>query len=58
LALLAVFSLLAGGCGGINGSQSVSPASLLLPGLLRADPPQTNAPVLPGENSVQLAGVR
>lgn len=58
LALLTAGSLLLAGCGGISGSQSVSPASFFLPGLLRADPPQTNAPVLLGEDSVQLAGVR
>ncbi len=27
------------GCGGINASKSVSPASFLIPGLLQADPP-------------------
>ncbi|HOW80412.1 MAG TPA: hypothetical protein P5037_03350 [Candidatus Paceibacterota bacterium] len=34
-------SLLASGagCSGINHTQSVSPATFLLPGLLRADPP-------------------
>jgi hypothetical protein len=31
--------LLGAGCSGINTSQSVSPASFLLPGLLQADPP-------------------
>jgi len=46
------------GCSGINASQGVSPASFFLPGLLRADPPQTNAPVLLGEPAVQLAVVR
>jgi len=29
------------GCGGINASQSVSPASFLLPGLMQATPPPT-----------------
>jgi hypothetical protein len=58
LALLSAGSLLLAGCGGISGSQSVSPASFFLPGLLKADPPKTNAPVLPGENSVELATVR
>jgi hypothetical protein len=58
LALLAAGLLLLAGCGGISGSQSVSPASFFLPGLLKADPPKTNAPVLSDENSVQLATVR
>lgn len=31
--------LLTAGCGGFSGSHSVSPASFLLPGLLKADPP-------------------
>jgi hypothetical protein len=31
--------LSAAGCGGLSASQSVSPASLLIPGLLQADPP-------------------
>jgi len=31
--------LAAAGCGGINASQGVSPASFFLPGLLQADPP-------------------
>ena len=30
--------LLCSGCGGINTTQSVSPASFFLPGLLKADP--------------------
>jgi hypothetical protein len=31
--------LIGAGCSGINTSQSVSPASFFLPGLLKADPP-------------------
>jgi len=30
---------LAAGCSGINSTQSVSPGSFFLPGLLQADPP-------------------
>jgi hypothetical protein len=39
-ALLA--SVVAGGagCGGLNASHSISPASFFLPGLLKADPPK------------------
>jgi hypothetical protein len=45
--LLAGSALLGSGCSGINASQSVSPATFLLPGLLKADPPVTepNAPL-------------
>ncbi len=33
------------GCGGVNASQSVSPASFFLPGILKAEPlGATNAP--------------
>ncbi len=55
---LAAIALLAGfcaGCGGFSGSQSVSPASFLLPGILKADPPPTNnapAPTLEFTNMV------
>jgi len=31
--------LIGTGCSGINTSQSISPASFFLPGLLKADPP-------------------
>jgi hypothetical protein len=57
-ALLAATALSVAGCGGINTSQSVSPASFFLPGLLKADPPQTNAPDLLSENSTEFATVR
>ncbi|HUZ07918.1 MAG TPA: hypothetical protein VMV89_10580 [Candidatus Paceibacterota bacterium] len=57
-ALLAATALSAAGCSGINASQSVSPASFFLPGLLRADPPQTNAPDLLSENSSDLVLIR
>lgn len=32
-------ALVATGCGGFSGSHSVSPASFLLPGLLKNEPP-------------------
>jgi hypothetical protein len=38
LALVAALSVATGGCGGINASHSISPASFLLPGLLKAQP--------------------
>ena len=56
--MIVALALGGAGCSGINASQSVSPASFFMPGLLKADPPQTNAPVLLGENAVQLAVVR
>ena len=41
-AVLPAFLWLGAGCGGINVSKSISPASFLLPGLLQADPPAAN----------------
>jgi len=49
---MCVILLAAGvGCSGINHTQSVSPATFLLPGLLKADPPPPSHPdqVLPTE---------
>jgi hypothetical protein len=57
-ALLAATAWCGAGCSGINTSQSVSPASFFLPGLLRADPPATNTPALLGEKTVELATIR
>ncbi len=37
-------SALFSGCGGFSGSHSVSPATILLPGLLKADPAPRPAP--------------
>jgi hypothetical protein len=39
LILVTALPLVATGCGGISGSQSISPATFFLPGLLRATPP-------------------
>jgi hypothetical protein len=46
-------SALFSGCGGFSGSHSVSPATLLLPGLLKADPAHRSAPGSP-TNGVAL----
>jgi hypothetical protein len=55
----AALALFGAGCGGINASQSVSPASFFLPGILKADPPvATNAPVAVSDLSNQLAQAR
>jgi len=40
-------SALVSGCGGFSGSHSVSPASILLPGLLKAEPAPAKAPGQP-----------
>jgi hypothetical protein len=55
LAMLMAFVLFSAGCGGINASQSVSPASFFLPGLLKAGPPSTNAPAALPDNSREVA---
>jgi hypothetical protein len=44
--MLMVSALALTGCGGINTGTSVSPASFFLPGILKTDPPATNAPVV------------
>jgi hypothetical protein len=41
--LLCLIALLATGCGGINASHSISPASFFLPGLMKNEP-QPQAP--------------
>ena len=60
LATLPALVLMVGGCGGINTTQSVSPASFFLPGLLKADPPAPlpEALTLPTEPENQVAVAR
>jgi hypothetical protein len=58
LTLLAAAPFLLGGCGGFSASRSVSPLDFLLPGIIKADPAQTNAPVAFTKDSVQLASAR
>lgn len=55
LATIPVILLLATGCSGFQGSHSVSPASFLLPGLMKADPPQA-PPTDTLQESVPAAG--
>ena len=43
MAMLLAAALLGAGCGGINATQTISPASFFLPGLLKASPPSTNS---------------
>jgi hypothetical protein len=57
--MLMVLALAVAGCSGINTGTSVSPASFLLPGILKVDPPPTNAPVaailISNQNQLALA---
>jgi len=55
LTMLAALVLAGTGCGGINASQTVSPATFFLPGLLKADLHATNTPAAVPENSGELA---
>jgi len=54
--LLAI-SALVSGCGGFSGSHSVSPASILLPGLLKADPSPAKMPGHPGREDGRVAAL-
>jgi len=58
LALLLALAVDGAGCGGINASQTVSPATFILPGLLKADSPSTNPPAVRPETSKELAFTR
>jgi hypothetical protein len=52
--------LLCAGCGGLAATGAVSPASFLLPGLLKADPPPVHPdPTLPasGPEEAELAQI-
>jgi hypothetical protein len=56
--MLMALALFGAGCSGINAGTSVSPASFFLPGLLKADAPQTNAPVSFPETSKEFASTK
>jgi hypothetical protein len=58
--LSAALALATSGCSGVNASKSVSPASFLLPGLIRAEPPPIDpaAPLPEPAPGVQVAQVR
>ena len=56
--MLVFVTLASAGCGGINAGTTVSPASFFLPGLMKADPPATNAPVAVSAPFQQLAQAR
>jgi hypothetical protein len=51
LSLFAALPLAGAGCSGINASQSVSPASFFLPGLLKNDAPARPAGLTPAPSS-------
>ena len=57
MAVLAMLVLTSAGCSGINTSQSVSPATFFLPGLLKNDC-STNTPSLHPEISSEIASVK
>jgi hypothetical protein len=56
-ALIPALVLMGAGCGGIATTQSVSPATFFLPGLLKADPPPAHPDLFPpaDEPAVELA---
>ncbi len=54
---MAALPLAVAGCGGINASHTVSPASFFLPGLIKNDTP-TNFPALTPANAAELATAR
>ena len=59
MTLLPVVALIGAGCGGINASQSVSPATFLMPGIIKNCPGCTNnVPLVMVENSSQVVSVR
>jgi hypothetical protein len=58
LAMLMVLTLFSAGCSGINAGASVSPATFLLPGIMKAGPPKTNAPVLLPESTKEFASIK
>jgi hypothetical protein len=58
LAAVATGSLLVAGCAGITAAGTISPLDFLLPGIIRTDPPQTNAPVVLVRSPVEIASVK
>jgi hypothetical protein len=56
--MLVTCGLVVAGCAGIHQSGSVSPATFFLPGLMKTDPPMTNAPGGLVEHSSEIAVIR
>ena len=50
--------MLLAGCGGISASRTVSPLDFILPGILKVDPPPTNAPLAAIQAPVEIASAR
>jgi hypothetical protein len=59
LGLLAIaITISSTGCGGIASSHSVSPASFLLPGIIRNETPKPVVPTNPSFNDAAIVAVR
>jgi hypothetical protein len=56
--MLMALALFSSGCSGINAGTTVSPATFLLPGILQAEPPKTNAPALLPEPAKEFASTK
>ena len=57
--ILAALAGFGAGCSGINASQSVSPASFLIPGLLKVEPPPADPnATLPADSEVLIVQAR
>jgi hypothetical protein len=56
--MLMALALFGAGCSGINAGTTISPASFFLPGILKADPPKTNAPASFPETSKEFASTK
>jgi hypothetical protein len=56
--MLMALALSSAGCSGINAGTTVSPATFLLPGILKTDSPKTNAPVSFPEISKEFAAIK
>jgi hypothetical protein len=51
-------ALVTSGCGGISATKSVSPLDFIMPGIMKANPPATNAPTLFVNDSNNLASAK
>jgi hypothetical protein len=57
--MFVALALLTGGCGGLNATQTVSPATFFLPGIMKASPAgMTNAPVAVLGDSNEIASAK
>jgi hypothetical protein len=60
LAAFPVLLILGSGCGGISASQSISPATFFMPGLMQATPPTVDplAPALMPDQPIRVANAQ